>query len=282
MTARTPPPIDQGDTTIAVAGDWHGNEAWAVNTIRQIAAAGIRTVLHVGDFGLFRTPYSKRYLNTLEALCAELDVRIVITDGNHEDHDWRLELEAVNFGNPALIRPHIWLLPRGYRWTHAGRTFLSFGGAPSIDFMFRPAHSWWASEVVTELDVERAIAGGHVDVMIAHDAPEPATPKVDQIRASNPMGWPWKALAYAATGTHAMTRVYNGVLPKLFLHGHYHVNSSAVIDGRTIISLNQDGKWGNVVFLDLNDMTCRWMDGDAAAQARRLTSWESLYTSPTE
>jgi hypothetical protein len=281
MTSRTPPPIDQGDTIIAVIGDWHGNTRWAVKTIEQIGAAGIRTAMHVGDFGLFRFPYSKPYLNAVEKAAAAADLTIWITDGNHEDHTWRLELETVNNGNPAKIRPHVWLLPRGHRWTHAGRSFLSFGGATSIDFLHRPKHSWWATEIVTEQDIERAAAGGYVDVMIAHDAPAPATLRVDHIRASNPMGWPLKSLMYAATGTHAMTRAYDAVQPRLFLHGHYHVHGAAVIDGRTIISIDQDGHTGNVVFLDLKTLEATWMDHEAAPNPSRLTSWEAAYMSPT-
>lgn len=281
MTARIPPEIDRGDTRIAVAGDWHGNQRWAVKMVDLVGAAGIRTLLHVGDFGLFRAPYSKTYLNTLEKAAGAADVMIWITDGNHEDHDWRLELEAVNGGRPAKIRPHIWLLPRGHRWSHAGRSFLSFGGAPSIDFMWRGKGSWWASEVVTEQDIDRAIAGGPADIMIAHDAPAPATRAVDSIRASNPMGFPWKALSYAATGTAAMTRAYDGVKPKLFFHGHYHVHDFASVEGRRILSLNKDDGPGNIMTLDLLSLEVAWLEGSDVPRVRKAISWEKEYTSPT-
>lgn len=37
---------------IVVAGDWHGDTAWAMHVIEQAAALGMDTILHVGDLGV--------------------------------------------------------------------------------------------------------------------------------------------------------------------------------------------------------------------------------------
>lgn len=275
------PPIDQGDTRIAFAGDWHASTNWVKFAIPVIAAAGVTTILHVGDFGFFRSSLAASYyLDTVEALCVEFGVTIWVTDGNHEDHAWRLELEQEYRGRPAPLRPHVWLLPRNHRWTHAGRTFLSFGGAPSVDYANRfPGKDWWAEEVVTEQQVDEAIAGGRVDVMVAHDAPNPATTQVDLIRASNRGGWPVKALAYAAEGEWKITRAYEAVQPRLFVHGHYHEDDAQTFDdGRQIVSLDRDFYAGNVIITDLTDLSYEWLNiPGAQGYVRKLRNWEDIF-----
>lgn len=250
--------IDRGDTTIAVAGDWHGNTRWAVAALDGLGAVGpkIRTLLHVGDFGLFRDVRSGEFLDAVEVAAARNDIVIWVTDGNHEDHHWRLALQSTSNGQPSAIRPHIMLLPRGYRWSHAGRTFLSLGGAPSVDAQWRTAgKDWWPEEFISMPDAMRSVEGGAVDVMVAHDAPNPATPKVDRIRASNPHGFPDEAIRYAAAGAGVITAVFEEVRPKVFFHGHYHVTDYLVTStGQEIVSLNCDGFEGNLATLDLSTL----------------------------
>jgi hypothetical protein len=42
---------------VALAGDWHGNTAWAVRAVRKMAALlppdGPRVIVHLGDFGIW-------------------------------------------------------------------------------------------------------------------------------------------------------------------------------------------------------------------------------------
>ena len=285
MTTPAFPGHDRGDLVIAIAGDWHGNGRWAVTKLKQLGDAGVTTVLHVGDFGLFRTAWSKNYLDDIEHLAAKSGIVILISDGNHEDHHWRIELETANPGQPAAVRPHIWLLPRGYRWTQHGRSFVALGGAPSIDFYRRTAgRDWWLEETIAEADIERTIAGGPADIMIGHDAPAPATAKVDRIRNTNPLGWPAEALAYAARGTHAITRAYDAVRPRLYFHGHYHVRDQATLpDGRSIHSLHQDGSHGNVVLLDLVDLTVTDLPwAGSPTRAPRALTWREMFETPID
>ncbi|WP_162240761.1 metallophosphoesterase family protein [Leifsonia sp. Leaf264] len=275
------PSIDRGDRVIAVAGDWHASTAWVKQVIPKIAAAGVRTILHVGDFGFFRgsTP-ADHYLDTVSALCAKHDIEIWVTDGNHEDHAWRLELEAAYRGRPAPLRPHVWLLPRNFRWTHAGKSFLSFGGAPSVDYANRfPGRDWWSEEVVTERQVDEAIAAGHADIMVAHDSPNPSTSTIDLIRAGNRGNWPLKALAYAAEGEWRVTRAYDAVQPDLFVHGHYHEDDARSFDdGRTIVSLNRDRFAGNVIIVNLDTLDYEWLDVPGAqGYVRKLKNWDAAF-----
>jgi hypothetical protein len=84
-------------------------------------------------------------------------------------------------------------LPRGARFTVVGRSFVSLGGAPSIDFETRvPGGDWWPTEMITYEDVAHVVAGGTADVMLTHDAPDAPwqTPAVHAVCSGNPGGWP--------------------------------------------------------------------------------------------
>ncbi len=41
---------------VVFAGDWHGNLLWATSRIQSIGSSGVKTILHVGDFGIWPGP----------------------------------------------------------------------------------------------------------------------------------------------------------------------------------------------------------------------------------
>jgi predicted phosphodiesterase len=41
-----------GPPTAALAGDWHGDRAWANARLQSLGERGIDVVLHAGDFGV--------------------------------------------------------------------------------------------------------------------------------------------------------------------------------------------------------------------------------------
>jgi hypothetical protein len=61
MRAAAPPP-----QRILVAGDWHGDQAWALNVIKRVpellTAERTRLVLQLGDFGIWAGQDGQRYL----------------------------------------------------------------------------------------------------------------------------------------------------------------------------------------------------------------------------
>lgn len=232
---------------VAFAGDWHGDLAWAERCLDYLASGGVRLLLHVGDFGIWPGPGGRKYLYRLERTCAELGITIAVTPGNHEDWD-RLDSRTPadrgdglgpvidltgSHGNDG----HVVVFPRGARFsirTPSGseRSFVSLGGAPSIDFEYRTrGRDWWGSEMIEPWHVEQVVAGGYADVMVTHDAPGPpyAVPAVEAILRSNPMGWSDQALAYAAVGRKRVTQAFEGVRPKVLVHGHYHAPGTAVV-----------------------------------------------------
>lgn len=251
-------------STVALAGDWHGNTRWAAARIAEVAAYDVALILHLGDFGVWPGPSGRWYIEHLEDACAKYGVGIWVTPGNHED--WgrlaRLWADPHHTGRPLHLSKHIAILPRGHRFELKGRSFVSLGGAPSVDLNFRSrGHDWWPQEAITDDDVERVIEGGHADVMLAHDAPLAPyeVPHVARIRAETGT-WPDNALAYARVGAERMHQAFLGVRPLLFAHGHYHVSDETTVElpatgyPTKIWSLNCDGVDGNIRYLDLTTL----------------------------
>ncbi|WP_354025929.1 metallophosphoesterase [Conyzicola nivalis] len=122
-----------GETRVAVAGDWHGNTIWIQEMIPALHAAApeVGTILHAGDFGILPGPRGKGFLAAVDAQCeASVIERVLVTPGNHDD--WtRMNHRFVSQPGEAIrLSDRVWVLPRGFRFTLAGRTFLSFGVPP--------------------------------------------------------------------------------------------------------------------------------------------------------
>ena len=248
---------------IGVAGDWHGNRRWALRCVEAMAEAGVGELYQLGDFGIWPGPSGRTYLAELEAALAPHAMTLFVTPGNHEDYDQINEVSAVDRGHDIgavqWITEHIALLPRGHRWQRNGWAMLSLGGAPSLDrWSRRKGVDWWDAEMITDEDLARVVESGPADVMLTHDAPDArfSTPAVAAILRSNPVGWPSRALRYAAKGKARMTTAFLAVQPTLFLHGHFHVKDEAWVEHfqhpTRVVSLHCDGEpEGNLVVVAL-------------------------------
>lgn len=248
-----------GGDEVALAGDWHGNTPWALKKLKDLHANAIRTVLHVGDFGLWPSQSGSAYLRAVTEACKQYDMTIYVTDGNHEDHDRLAAIEPVD--GKRWVSDHVAFYERGHRWRWQDHTFVSFGGAASIDYEHRTEGvSWWPGEVPTDAEVARAIAGGPADVLLTHDAPSPGTPTIEQIIRTNPLGLSREARTYAQAGRSKVTRVFRGLQPRLNVHGHMHYDERITrhLDGfdhpTETISLSCDGDTGNIAILRIWDL----------------------------
>jgi len=98
-------------------------------------------------------------------------------DGNHENHTRLDALEQVDmFGSlVGKVNDSIYHLKRGYIYTIYERKIFTFGGARSVDKMYRmPDISWWEREEPNYSEMSRglaAIQGNSVDYIIAHECP---------------------------------------------------------------------------------------------------------------
>jgi hypothetical protein len=253
--------VENGEYKFGIAGDWHGNWRWAANgVIPALGKAGVRTIFQLGDFGIWPGPGGEEFLGKIRKALEKYDMTLYVTLGNHEDYD---QVDALEPDEQGLKWPrhNIALFPRVFHFQLNHYRLLSLGGAPSIDREWRtPGTEWWPQEMLTEEEVDEAIAGGQVDIMFAHDAPDNGTRAVQQVLDGNPMGWSREALDYAALGRNRMTRAVQAIKPQVFMHGHYHVLDHGHLhynDGTypgVIYSFNPDGLSGNAAVWDTHDI----------------------------
>lgn len=258
---RAKPMMDRSlDTLVGFAGDWHGNSQWAAIAIPALRRAGVHTLFHVGDFGIW--PGDTSFIDTVEHWAKLAELTVWVTPGNHEDYDRIDELFATQPDEPAQLSEHIMLLPRGYRWEQSGRSFVSLGGAASVDYRDRtPGRSWWIQEQILPTDVERATRSGPADILITHEAPLLGTEAVARIRRMNPQGWPAETLAYARAGQELITTAAEVIKPSLHVHGHWHAPDEVQFsDGRRVYSMGMDFQSHNLAALDLTTMSWTWID----------------------
>lgn len=282
----------EGEVAVAVAGDWHGNIDWIQKAIPALAreSTGIQTILHVGDFGIWTGIGNRRFFDAVDYWCERVGIsRILVTPGNHEDWDWLDADFAANPGQPASLSKTVQVLPRGYRFELAGVSFMSFGGAASIDFRMRTAgFDWFLTEIPTESDVSAAIEAGPVDVLITHDAVDGGTDAVEMLLRHNPMRWNSEELCYSAVSRQRVTEVWEATHPRLLLHGHMHAADEKVLaDGARVVSLGRDTQRKNMGVLKLSTLEWGWVDSIAhSPRVRRIRNIESVYltrpTDPTE
>lgn len=218
--------ITADNSRIGVAGDWHGNLPWALSMLERFHTEGISKVLQLGDFGLFGDPDGITYLDTLSKAADRLGLKILVTLGNHDNYVMADAMTRIVDGeyagwehNPQF--PNILYATRGQRWEWAGTSFVSMGGANSIDRYGRTEGvNWWAGEQISYGDIYRTIDGGFADVFLAHDCPA-GVPLFGSHRTDDSK-WSAEALDYAQHSRVATRQAVDGVKPSLYFHGHYH------------------------------------------------------------
>ncbi|WP_062384533.1 metallophosphoesterase family protein [Demequina iriomotensis] len=256
---------------VALLGDTHGNEEWIRHALEEFATAGLDTIIQVGDLGVWPGPAAGKMWNKIDELLARNGQTMYVAPGNHEDYDRIDRLEARDDGW-LRFRHHILLAPRGHRTELGGRTLVWLGGAASVDRGWRRylesmtgQKTWWHQEEITAADVEAAAAGGHADIMVAHEAPH-GVPSIERQIAGNPGGFAREDLMYAHYVRRAFTDAFEAVRPGLLLHGHYHlpVDELVEFDGfRTrVFGLSLDGDPLSLGVLDLDTLEPGFLGGE--------------------
>jgi Calcineurin-like phosphoesterase len=266
--ATTPP---AGPATvprqIVVAGDWHGNEAWALSVIRRLpallAGPAPRVLLHLGDFGIWPDAAGQAYLAHVSAALETAGAELWFLDGNHEDFPQLAGLAASETtpDGRVLVRPRLYYLPRGHRWAWHGRTWLACGGAVSLDRAGRTAGTdWWPEEEITDAQEAAVIAGGRADVLASHDCPS----GVPHTFGRPPSWWDPADLARSDAHRRRLQRITDAVQPRWVLHGHLHRAYQRICDFGygpvQVTGLDADDRLRNFAVLDVEAMTwqLRW------------------------
>lgn len=228
---------------IMFAGDWHMNPGWAVNAAVHAHEQGADVIIHAGDFGYTFRP---KFLLALGTVLEDLGIKLLFVDGNHDDHHYLAQIPVDDNGLRPIYTPHIWHLPRGFRWTWDGITFLALGGAHSVDRQWR-LHSgamWHPEERITAGQATEAAAAGHADIMITHDCPARIIiPGIDD--RIGPPPFPPSEIRTSDQHRDRIGGVADIVQPHLLIHGHYHTPYVQVLKSKdwtmTVIGLDMDG-----------------------------------------
>lgn len=240
----------------AFAGDWHGDEYWAVAVIKKLASEGIKVIYQLGDFGLWPGPSGKKYLDGVAKACHLYGVKLIVIPGNHDDYN-RIAIMRVDDNGWLKLKDayykNIFFAPRGHTWIESGYRFASLGGAGSVDRLIRvEGESWWPGEEITQKDCDTLVKNvanrgwDRLDVLLTHEAP--AGPILQSMfNGYNRPSWFTIEIEHACwTQRVRMRDAVDIVKPYLNIHGHWHYRSKNVISG---VDLNDIDYECNVIGL---------------------------------
>jgi predicted phosphodiesterase len=260
---------------ILALGDSHGNVPFLEDACRMANRLGADRIFQVGDWGYLWPGRREDRLKAITNVLDQFDQQMFFIDGNH---DWFDQLERlgapVDAPEPVALSHNVTYMSRGLTWEWDGVSFMSLGGAYSIDQEHRtPWTSWWPNELLRYADTDRAIAAGHVDVMLTHDAPDGIT-RLDAflVKSSEYLSRSYAASWYSKLepGSTAHRKTLRGVVdevqPDLLVHGHYHwrYDCPLVGDGYVteVIGLDCDGTGEKAWVVIDTDEVAAMRDGD--------------------
>lgn len=264
---------------IGFAGDWHGNINAVNRALKIFASNDVSTVAQVGDYGFAGHEAGTLYNDLVQKIAESLDITVYVTPGNHEDYDYLAFLRDwdATWGH---VRDNIYVAPRGLRWEWGGRSFVSLGGAASVDRAWRlgaeraqPGMStrrlWWPEEAVTDEDVQKVARGGFAEIMITHEAP--IIPEIRMRIKGNSHGFAEEDIAYSDQIAAKVHRAAHSVMPTILFHGHHHfahdstklwashdtgyMSTRDIVGTSRIIGLNLESEPGALAILDTDDMS---------------------------
>ena len=219
-----------------ITGDTHGyNDIDKLTSHRWPEGRKLRKddiLIIAGDFGLVFSPYGsdseKYWLDWLDAR----PWTTLFIDGNHENFD-RLYSEypcEERYGGPVgVVRSSVLhLRQRGHVYTIAGKRFWCFGGATSIDKVYRTeGRSWWPKEEPTAEQTAYGLSqieeyGGTFDYVVTHDCPSRVLYScLDKFGLYNSID----KLTPGRVGLY-LEQVADLVSAKCWYFGHYHTDYS--------------------------------------------------------
>lgn len=219
-------------SAIGILGDTHGFIPWTVLALNTFNANGVNVILQVGDFGVFSDANGVTFRAEVNRALEVNGQVMYVTLGNHEDYS----LVAGFVPHPTMVGfvyeveySNILYATRGARWVWEGVSFVSLGGANSIDWNTRtPWVNWWEGERISLGDVYRTVQDGHADVMITHDCPEGVNLFGNHRDANS--GWSAKQIAYSRESRVMLRQAVDGVKPEILFHGHYHAFTDLVTE----------------------------------------------------
>lgn len=217
---------------IYVTGDTHGELAEFTERTAPLALTENDTLIVCGDFGfVWGDPAHNAMLEELSLL----PFTIAFADGNHENFEqlYMHPVEDWQGGRVHRVERNIVHLMRGEVFEIEGRRFFAFGGAYSVDKMWRRNRiSWWEEEIPRAEEYNAAAdnlerAGYRVDFVLTHQIPRRFihalnfAPNEPEMELTGYLDWLYDNLAF-----------------KKWFAGHWHENLT--FDGGKMNILYED------------------------------------------
>lgn len=185
-------------------------------------------VFVAGDcgFGFYKYNYYRNMFTKYNPMLEKKNIKVYFMRGNHDDPSY-FSKQRLKFKNLILVRDYE-IIDR----------ILFIGGAISIDKMFRVDNEdYWKDErVFKKEEIEfldkSNIDFSNVDIVISHEAPMNANPKIDAgICISNELK------EEIDECKSILQSVLDEINPKKWYYGHYHKYNSETINNTEVICI---------------------------------------------
>ena len=219
---------------IFYAGDTHGR----IDDIKEVESeavkAGAKIIIQVGDFGI----HFNKDCPLLEWFSTRPEGLPWITcGGNHDNWPlWRSLPEVEAFGGTVIeLAKGCFFAERGTELTIEGEKHLFFGGAESIDRIYRTEGiDWWEEETPNIIETNQffdAMESFKPDVVVTHEAPL----RVNVNRAER----------YKNTTPRNLENVLKHCehTPARWYFGHHHMLEQWDIEGTTFYCCGLHGQY---------------------------------------
>ena len=254
---------------VMILGDTHGIWMPMQKKLNRAGKLGIKTVLVVGDFGLWTHQHEgQMFLDNVQKCAEKNNLSVYAIGGNHENWDhWNWYIE----NNPkaagwAFIRSRILIAPRVHAWRWGDQLWVGAGGGVSVDRDWRlqyeakhhgPKTAYWPNEQLLDSDVQTIKDWGvRPTYLITHDCSN-YTPF--QERLKNDID--------SHIHRQRIDEVLRATRPEMHFHGHMHEKYDW-LNGTTYghehftqtYGLENDDKWYSYGILDTKEKSWTWRD----------------------
>lgn len=236
--------------------------------LKRFKQEGITDIYHLGDFGFYDDRDGVKYRRAITRQLKLYGQKIWVTPGNHENYDM-IEALPVSENGYREVNEHIAIIPRGHRWDIDGTSFVSLGGAASVNFTsLTEGRSWWSAEAITPKDVVKTGSGGYADVMLTHEAPL-GIKVIEDLKQASRDEWAPVELAYSHYSQTLMTYAVESVRPKILFHGHFHIGyreDTVFIDAdgqgfsTSVYGMNMNRHSRNIGVFDTETQSFAWIN----------------------
>lgn len=172
---------------IFITGDVHGEQNWMKLFLKNSTRLDKTDVMIVaGDWGhIWAEDNTDAREKINKQMLEQLEYSFFIVLGNHENYNRIYELPTkIAYGNTVWYEPEfpsIVYAQRGLVYNISGKKFWCFGGAFSVDYIYRtPNKSWWKQELPTKEELDTGylnIMDTDIEYVVTHTCPQRFEPR---------------------------------------------------------------------------------------------------------